>query len=230
MPANLLRTLAFATVLYSKELVYKIRKLYRRKEIMMGTGDVRTFFYGFKQSLTLLARPFVVFPICCGYSDYYLQKNFGLKMDRITGLDPTVSLFAEIHSIVHLDRCDGHFVDTDSLRLYQRLGHVDFYLNGGMDNPDCDGRLQEYMRNKSIKSNYPFIIYQDSKAGCSCYNENGRHICMRIGYHSYEDYRHHYKITIRVVGHEESTSHGDKVGTVSIRLHGKHRKENLQKI
>uniref|UniRef100_A0A1A9X5G7 Lipase domain-containing protein n=1 Tax=Glossina brevipalpis TaxID=37001 RepID=A0A1A9X5G7_9MUSC len=229
-----------------------------------------------------------------GYAGYHLQKDFGLKVGRITGLDPAAPLFAETHSIVRLDRSDAHFVDvihTDGnllggLGLYQRLGHVDFYPNGGMDNPGCDGRLQEYMRNskntivenmqefvgcnhvrsyqffiESIKNNCPFMgitceSYEGFKAGkCSRCNENG-HLCMRMGYHSYEDYskllkrnkistskppimylitgdqppfcRHHYKITVRVAGHEESTSHGGEVGTVSIRLHGKHRKESTE--
>uniref|UniRef100_A0A1B0FEN7 Lipase domain-containing protein n=1 Tax=Glossina morsitans morsitans TaxID=37546 RepID=A0A1B0FEN7_GLOMM len=201
-----------------------------------------------------------------GYAGYHLQKDFGLKVGRITGLDPAAPLFAETHGVVRLDRSDAHFVDiihTDGnllggLGLYQRLGHVDFYPNGGMDNPGCDGRLQEYMRNsentiienmqkfvgcnhvrsyqyfiESIRSNCPFMgvtcnSYQSFKAGrCSCFNENA-HLCMRMGYHSYEDYRHHYKITVRVAGHEESISHGGEVGTISIRLHGKNREESTE--
>ncbi|KAL9882889.1 pancreatic triacylglycerol lipase isoform 2-T3 [Glossina fuscipes fuscipes] len=229
-----------------------------------------------------------------GYAGYHLQKDFGLKVGRITGLDPAAPLFAETHGVVRLDRSDAHFVDvvhTDGnllggLGLYERLGHVDFYPNGGMDNPGCDGRLHEYMRNskntivenmqkfvgcnhvrsyqyfiESIRSNCPFMgvscdSYQSFKAGkCSCCNENA-HLCMRMGYHSYEDYskllklnkintskppiiylitgeeapfcRHHYKITVRVAGHEESIAHGGEVGTISIRLQGKHRKESTE--
>lgn len=90
-----------------------------------------------------------------GYSGHYLQKNFGLKLGRITGLDPAAPLFADTDQIVRLDRSDAYFVDiihTDAsllggLGMHQRIGHVDFYPNGGTDNPGCDVKLEHYMQN-----------------------------------------------------------------------------------
>lgn len=103
-----------------------------------------------------------------GYTGSHLQRDFGLKLGRITGMDPAAPLFAETEPIVRLDRSDAHFVDvihTDinllgGLGIYQRVGHVDFYPNGGMDNPGCDVKLQEYMRNRenSIFTNMQLFL------------------------------------------------------------------------
>lgn len=77
---------------------------------------------------------------------------------------------------------------------------------------------------------------------------------MRMGFHSQEDYeeqlsrgllkpqdpppvfylmtgdrkpfcRQHYKITVRVSSHDESTLHGGEIGTLSIQLHEEHNKK-----
>lgn len=162
-----------------------------------------------------------------GYAGSYLQKDFSLKLGRITGMDPAAPLFAETEAIVRLDRSDAHFVDvihTDAnmlggLGLYQRIGHLDFYPNGGIDMPGCDVKLHEYMRNQensviesmqmflscnhlrsyqyfteSIHSKCPFMgitcdSFESFKEGkCARCDENGQQ-CVRMGYHSYEDYR-----------------------------------------
>lgn len=162
-----------------------------------------------------------------GYAGYYLQKDFGLKLGRITGLDPAAPLFAETESIVRLDRSDADFVDvihTDGnllggLGLYQRIGHVDFYPNGGMDMPGCDAKLQDYMRNRqnsifanmqqflgcnhvrsyqffieSIKSKCPFMgitcdSYESFQEGKCAKCDEEGQECVRMGYHSLEDFR-----------------------------------------
>lgn len=41
---------------------------------------------------------------------------------------------------------------------------------------------------------------------------------------------HHYKITVRVSGHDESTLHGGEIGTLSVRLHGKSHKKTTEKM
>lgn len=164
-----------------------------------------------------------------GYAGYHLQQDFGLKLGRITGLDPAAPLFSETEPIVRLDRSDAEFVDaihTDAnpfmkggLGIYQRVGHVDFYPNGGSDNPGCDVRLQDYMRSRkssvflsmqeflscnhirsyqyfteSISNKCPFMgitceSYEAFKEGlCSRCDENGL-VCMRMGLHSYTDYK-----------------------------------------
>ncbi|XP_068086540.1 lipase member H [Anabrus simplex] len=64
------------------------------------------------------------------------------KLPRITGLDPASPLF-ELASNEHkLDSSDAEFVDvihTNALvqGKAERLGHVDFYMNGGTHQPGC---------------------------------------------------------------------------------------------
>ncbi|XP_054729553.1 pancreatic triacylglycerol lipase [Anastrepha obliqua] len=222
-----------------------------------------------------------------GYAGYHLQQDFNLKLGRITGLDPAAPLFSETEPIVRLDRSDAEFVDaihTDAnplmkggLGIYQRVGHVDFYPNGGSDNPGCDVRLHDYMKGRSssvltsmqeflscnhirsyhyftesVESECPFMgisceSYEAFKAGlCGRCDEDGQ-VCMRMGHHTYTDYkelsaaglidtqkppvlylmtgdkkpfcRYHYRITVRVSGHDQSSMHGGEIGTISVRLH-----------
>ncbi|EDW52995.1 pancreatic triacylglycerol lipase [Drosophila sechellia] len=221
-----------------------------------------------------------------GYAGYHLQHDFGLKPARITGLDPAAPLFTDTDPIVRLDKTDAHFVDivhTDAnplmkggLGINMRLGHVDFFPNGGFDNPGCNKKFQDVVKKKtlfltmqeflgcnhirsqqyfteSIGSKCPFLgitcdsfeSFKDTK--CTSCEEPG-HTCLRMGYHSQEDYqeqvdlgqlqqgdspgvfylwtgdskpfcRLHYRITVRVSGHDESTLHGGEVGILSIQLH-----------
>ncbi|KAH8289122.1 hypothetical protein KR054_000588 [Drosophila jambulina] len=223
-----------------------------------------------------------------GYAGYHLQRDFGLKAARITGLDPAAPLFTDTDPIVRLDKTDAHFVDvvhTDAnplmkggLGINMRLGHVDFFPNGGFDNPGCNKKFQDVVKKKtlfltmqeflgcnhirsqqyfteSIGSECPFLgitcdsfeSFKDNK--CTSCEEPG-HTCLRMGYHSQEDYqeqvdlgqlrqgdspgvfylttgdrapfcRLHYRITVRVSGHDESTLHGGEVGILSVQLHGK---------
>lgn len=77
-----------------------------------------------------------------GYAGERLE-NLG----RITGLDPAGPLFEFTHPLVRLDKSDAKFVDvihTDGenilklgLGLLEPAGHVDFYPNGGVDQPSC---------------------------------------------------------------------------------------------
>lgn len=91
----------------------------------------------------------------CGYAGYYLQKDFGLTLGRITGLDPAEPLFSDTDPIVRLDRSDANYVDvihTDALPFTSGglgmrvpIGHVDFFPNGGYNNPGCDAPVQDYI-------------------------------------------------------------------------------------
>lgn len=90
-----------------------------------------------------------------GYAGYTLQKEFGLKMGRITGMDPADPAFADSDPLVRLDRNDAKYVDvihTDTvpltrggLGMSKAIGHVDFYPNGGRDNPGCDAPMDYYI-------------------------------------------------------------------------------------
>lgn len=69
------------------------------------------------------------------------------RLGRITGLDPAGPYFENTPPQVRLDPSDAVFVDvihsdgTANLKLglglMQALGHVDFYPNGGKDQPEC---------------------------------------------------------------------------------------------
>ncbi|CAM4982006.1 unnamed protein product [Rotaria socialis] len=68
-------------------------------------------------------------------------------LGRITGLDPAGPSFENTDPRVRLDPTDALFIDvihTDGahnlllgLGTLQRMGHADFYPNGGMDQPGC---------------------------------------------------------------------------------------------
>jgi len=79
-----------------------------------------------------------------GYAGERL-KNLG----RITGLDPAGPYFEGLSPAARLDPTDAVFVDaihTDAKHLlpdlgfgmYETAGHVDFYPNGGKEQPGCD--------------------------------------------------------------------------------------------
>ncbi|KAL3268959.1 hypothetical protein HHI36_008045 [Cryptolaemus montrouzieri] len=79
-----------------------------------------------------------------------LLKASGYLIGRITGLDAASPLFRSNHlreKHKKLDREDAHFVDvvhtdsspyaTDGFGLWEPIGHVDFFPNGGQDQPGC---------------------------------------------------------------------------------------------
>ncbi|GBP42006.1 Pancreatic triacylglycerol lipase [Eumeta japonica] len=82
-----------------------------------------------------------------GYCGHDLQKRYGLKLGRITGLDPAAPYFSKTVTIVRLDRSDAKYVDiihSNAMPLYfgglgmsDAIGHVDFYPNGGIVQPGC---------------------------------------------------------------------------------------------
>ncbi|XP_075556747.1 lipase member I-like [Dermacentor variabilis] len=81
-----------------------------------------------------------------GFCGRHFHNATNKKVGRITGLDPAGPLFE--NTIVALSRTDAEFVDiihTDSgilgqlkLGIKAPIGHVDFYPNGGHDQPGCE--------------------------------------------------------------------------------------------
>nr|UPN66605.1 pancreatic triacylglycerol lipase 3 [Colaphellus bowringi] len=78
-------------------------------------------------------------------------KNRGYLIGRITGLDAASPLFRNNYlreQYKKLDRSDAKFVDvihtdsspfvTDGFGLWEPIGHVDFFPNGGQDQPGCN--------------------------------------------------------------------------------------------
>lgn len=164
-----------------------------------------------------------------GYCGMTLQRDFGLHLGRITGMDPAEPLFAQTETVVRLDRTDAKFVDIihsdassfvseGGLGLFEAIGHVDFYPNGGYNQPGCNQNMQHYMNQhdgsffygiqnmvacnhirsyefftESILPKCPFLAiscgsYQDFKNGF-CFDCNKHdHLCMNFGLKSYESY------------------------------------------
>lgn len=163
-----------------------------------------------------------------GYAGFTLQKDFNLKLGRITGMDPAEPFFKDTDPLVRLDQSDAKYVDvihTDAksfvrggLGMQQAIGHVDFYPNGGFDNPGCGQGMSDYIEQErgsffmgvrqfvscnhlrayeffteSIEPDCPFNAigcdsYADFKAG-RCFKCDQDHPCIRFGLHSYESYK-----------------------------------------
>ncbi|KAJ8278145.1 hypothetical protein GJAV_G00084360 [Gymnothorax javanicus] len=72
----------------------------------------------------------------------FVGAMLGGKIGRITALDPAGPLFSGTPPDKRLDPTDAQFVDvlhtdTDALGYRGALGHIDFYANGGADQPGC---------------------------------------------------------------------------------------------
>ncbi|XP_014258445.1 pancreatic triacylglycerol lipase-like [Cimex lectularius] len=90
-----------------------------------------------------------------GYIGHVLKSRFGLTLGRISALDPAKPHFSKTDPVVRLDPTDALFVDvihTDNtpfiqggLGLDEPIGHLDFYPNGGLDQPGCNKSVGNYM-------------------------------------------------------------------------------------
>ncbi|GLV32687.1 uncharacterized protein CBL_00606 [Carabus blaptoides fortunei] len=76
------------------------------------------------------------------YAGNWIFSTMGIKVGRITGLDPALPFFATLKADWKLDSSDADFVDiihTNS-GIYGKVeatGHIDFYVNGGTFQPAC---------------------------------------------------------------------------------------------
>ncbi|EFN77854.1 pancreatic lipase-related protein 2 [Harpegnathos saltator] len=83
-----------------------------------------------------------------GYVGYYLRTSYNHILGRITGLDPAEPHFSNTSPLVRLDPTDATFVTaihTDcnpfisgGLGITQPVAHIDFYPNGGRNQPGCN--------------------------------------------------------------------------------------------
>ncbi|XP_012233169.2 pancreatic lipase-related protein 2-like [Linepithema humile] len=84
----------------------------------------------------------------CGYVGYTMRNQYRYKLGRITGLDPAEPHFSNTSPMVRLDPTDATFVTaihTDcnpfisgGLGITQPVAHIDFYPNGGRNQPGCN--------------------------------------------------------------------------------------------
>lgn len=108
-----------------------------------------------------------------GYAGHELSRGFGLNLGRITAMDPAEPLFTDTDPIVRLDRNDAQYVDvihTDILPIIRgglgmpkAIGHVDFYPNGGSNNPGCDESIDRFI----IQMNNSFVDGMQQLLSCN---------------------------------------------------------------
>lgn len=177
-----------------------------------------------------------------GYAGDILQRDFGLKVGRITGLDPAGPFFLDVNRNVRLDDTDAKYVDVIHSDVHQLIdlgfgmqmpiGHIDFYPNGGFNNPGCattnltDPRIIycNHMKSidffiDSIKPRCQFNLaikcesYEkfDSGECIKCNDDN--HPCFEFGLNSYASYQRYLQLrskTLRTTPIQAYVLTGDK--------------------
>lgn len=119
------------------------------------------------------------------------------KIPRITGLDPALPFFWGFGSQRRLGKDDGIFVDVIHTNAFVEghfltLGHVDFFVNGGVIQPGCGGNLIDKIGCSHARAPMYFNESINSKVGfwgCTTryWNIEGsckpEHIKWLMGYH-----------------------------------------------
>ncbi|XP_023800268.1 lipase member I [Cyanistes caeruleus] len=138
----------------------------------------------------------------------FVGQKYNGKLGRITGLDPAGPSFTREPPERRLDPTDAQFVDVihsdiDVLGFKKPLGTIDFYPNGGMDQPGCpktffsgfqyfkcDHQRSVFLFLSSLKNKcniitYPCDSYLDYKRGkcvdCDAFQPMS---CPVLGYHA----------------------------------------------
>ncbi|XP_046695539.1 phospholipase A1 member A isoform X2 [Silurus meridionalis] len=136
----------------------------------------------------------------------FVGTLFGGKLGRITGLDPAGPMFKKADPFDRLDPSDAMFVeaihtDSDYFGISIPVGHVDFFVNGGLDQTGCVRSsfasvygyvicdhmraLHVYMSalNGSCElTGFPCSSYEDFLAGqCTSCDGPFNNVCPQIG-------------------------------------------------
>ncbi|KAM4701752.1 lipase member I [Discoglossus pictus] len=116
----------------------------------------------------------------------FVGKMYNGQIGRISGLDPAGPLFNDKPPEERLHHADAQFVDvihsdTDALGYRENLGHIDFYPNGGTDQPGCPQTIlsgSQYFKCDHQRSVYLYL---------SSLNQSCDVVTFPCG--SYKDYR-----------------------------------------
>ncbi|XP_030060981.1 lipase member I [Microcaecilia unicolor] len=138
----------------------------------------------------------------------FVGHMYNGQLGRITGLDPAGPLFKGNPPDERLDPSDAQFVDvihsdTDALGYKEALGHIDFYPNGGTDQPGCpqtifsgsqyfkcDHQRSVFLYVSSLKdtcnvTTYPCDSYRDYRNGkCFSCEDFLPLTCPVLGYYA----------------------------------------------
>ncbi|KAL7292369.1 hypothetical protein TKK_0013968 [Trichogramma kaykai] len=106
-----------------------------------------------------------------------LKRKEKFTIQRITALDPAEPCFEDQDMDLRLTKTDAAFVDvihTDGamkknhgLGLIEPIGHVDFYVNGGFNQPNCVANLKPKFKSYI---NYMQILTHAAKNGLCQHN------------------------------------------------------------
>lgn len=91
-------------------------------------------------------------------------KSKGVKVRRITGLDPAGPGYTDVPLNFRLDRNDAHLVDIihtnmKVLSLPHPQGHIDFYPNGGKFQPGCPDMYDIWTLHDGVECNHGRAYY-----------------------------------------------------------------------